>query len=124
MATSSAQMSELISAIHAETMAGRMPWSRSAEGGKFQSRIGDYVIHLSSAMPLSTFSEVNPDYMVISVSKIDGTTVETVGGYANALMTGRPSISSQDKSKLRDVLMKISTTNQDIDELIKLIKQK
>lgn len=124
MATSSAQISELIAAIHAETMAGRMPWNRSAEGGKFQSRIGNYVIHLSSAIPLSSFSIVDPEYMIISVSKIDGTNVETVGGYANSLMPGRPSLSSQDKMKLRDVFMKISTTNQDIDELIKLIKNK
>ncbi|WP_156389217.1 hypothetical protein [Brevundimonas sp. Root1423] len=117
-------MSELIGAIHSETMAGRMPWGRSAENGKFQSRIGDYVIQLHSALPYASPTSVTPDYLTIAVTKIDGTSVEMVGGMGNALMTGRPSLSPQDKAKLKDIFVKINTTNQDIEQLIKLLKSK
>lgn len=114
-------MSDLISVIHTETMAGRMPWGRSAEGGKFQSRIGNYVIQLNSSMPYSSALSVSSDYLVIAVTKIDGTSVEIMGG-TSALLSGRPALNSQDKAKLKDVFVKISTTNQDLDELIKLLK--
>lgn len=126
MAGNSMQMSGLIEALHSKTMSGNVAWQQSAERGKFQARIGEYIIQLSTSSPIyvSSPSSIPPGDIQIHVTKIDGQLVDAAGGYGGLLsMTqNRTPLSSTDQAKLREIYVYLSTTNQDLEKLIKLLQ--
>ena len=121
MAGSSTQMSDLIGIVHSKTVQGEIAWSRSAERGKFQARVGDFIIQISAGTfgLLSDPAGIPGSAIQITVSKIDGQVVDTAGGNSFSASTN---VSVQDQGKLRDIYMRLSTTNQDLETLIKLLK--
>ena len=64
------------------------------------------------------------DYIELVVTRVDGQVIQSAGGpYALSMSTDRTNLSTLDKQKLARVYEKISGTNPELDDLLKLLRQ-
>lgn len=126
MPANTTQITDLINRLWARTQAGTLPWEQFGDGS-FQSRLGDFVVSISSSNT-GSLGGLSPGGQVInlSVKRLDGRVVlHTSTGYSsiNALTSAlgsRPATIPSDAQKtLTEMYRHLSTRDTDLDELIK-----